>query len=79
MNFIEKALSEGTEVSCMRIMSLISLFVSAVLAFYTIFKGGSDIASSTPIISVFVGAAFGGKLAQKHFETSQDKTNADKN
>lgn len=69
MSFFQKLLSESGDVSCMRLMSLLSLLVGAALALYCLHKG-TDIAGATPVISVFVGAAFGGKVWQKYAETA---------
>lgn len=55
------------EVSCMRVMSFLSLLIGASIAYYGIFKG-QDLSSYSTTIGIFVGAAFGGKLGQKYFE-----------
>jgi len=66
MKFVKSLFSEHSEVSMMRVLSLISLAVAAVLAFI-----GKDTS-----VSVFVIMAFGGKASQKYIETisaSKDK------
>lgn len=71
LSLFEKILTQNSGVSCMRFMSIISLFVGAAFAFTCIFKG-SDLGSATPIISIFIGAAFGGKVAQKFAEKKEN-------
>lgn len=67
MKFIEKLLSENTDVSCMRFMSLFSLFAGSLISIIAVFQR-VDLGSATPLVGVFVGAAFGGKVSQKYFE-----------
>lgn len=67
MNFLFKLFSEKNEVSCMRVMSMLSLLVGSAVAFYSQYKN-CDLGAATPVISIFVGAAFGGKVWQKYAE-----------
>ncbi len=67
---IKKLLSEHSEISCMRLMALISLAVGSVLAFYSIYSG-CGISEATPVIGLFIGGAFGGKATQKYIEMSK--------
>lgn len=60
MKWVRSLLSSSSDVSMMRVMSLLSLLIAGVLAFK-----GMDTS-----VSVFVYAAFGGKFAQKYLETS---------
>lgn len=62
MNFLKSLFSEKSDVSMMRVMSLLSLIIGAYLAIT-----GKDVSVST-----FVYAAFGGKAVQKFIE-SKDK------
>lgn len=57
--------SEDSEISIMRVMAVMSLLIGAGLAF----KG-----SDSSIISIFVIAAFGGKVAQKFAEIKEEKS-----
>lgn len=59
MKFLKYMFSERSEVSMMRVMSLISLAIGAGLAFV-----GKDTS-----VSVFVYSAFAGKAVQKYFES----------
>lgn len=58
MSFLKNLFSENGDVSMMRFLSLISLLIGAYLAL-----SGHDTS-----VSVFVYAAFGGKLLQKAVE-----------
>jgi len=68
MKFFEKLLSESSEVSCMRLMAIISLIVGAGIAIYCVLAY-KDLPQVTPLVSIFVGAAFSGKTIQKFMET----------
>ncbi len=59
MKFLKHLFSEHSEVSMMRVMSIISLAIGAGLAFM-----GKDAS-----VGVFVYSAFAGKACQKYFET----------
>ena len=67
MRFWEHMFAENSEISCMRVMSFLSLLIGATIAYYSLFKG-RDLAEAAPTIGVFVGAAFGGKVTQKFAE-----------
>ena len=56
--------------SMMRVLCLLSLLEAMGLAWYSLVMGK---APDVTIISMFLGFAFGGKVAQKAFE---DKTNS---
>lgn len=66
MNFIKDMFSESSDVSCMRVMAFLSLLIGAGLSFYTVTKG--TLPGAIPVIAIFVGAAFGGKIGQKYLE-----------
>lgn len=55
------------EISCMRVMSFLSLVFAACITFYGLYKG-IEMSQLTMIIASFIGGAFGGKLGQKYFE-----------
>jgi hypothetical protein len=61
---LKALLSESGEISMMRLMALLSLFFSFGLAIYGLYFN-KDVLS---ISGMFLGAAFGGKLAQKGLE-----------
>lgn len=67
MSFFSKLFSESGDVSCMRVMAVLSLVFGVFVACYCL-HGGHDLANATPTIAVFVGAAFGGKVGQKYLE-----------
>jgi uncharacterized membrane protein YiaA len=54
-------------VSTMRLMSLLSLLVGAVIAFVGLMRG-ADLKDLSWLVGVFVTSAFGGKAIQKGFE-----------
>ena len=62
MNWIKDMFSESSDVSMMRVMSLMSLIIGAYLALT-----GHDTS-----VSVFVYAAFGGKAVQKYIEAKKE-------
>lgn len=72
MNFFQRLLSDDSDVSCMRLMSLISLFIGGSIAYVSLFEN-RDLSEASPTIGVFVGAAFGGKVWQKYAERKDDK------
>lgn len=58
---------EGDKISTVRLMSVFSLLMGAGIAVYGI-SHGKDLGGVAEICGVFVGAAFGGKVAQKYAE-----------
>jgi hypothetical protein len=62
MNFLRSLFSSKSDVSMMRVMSLLSLLIGAYLAIK-----GKDTS-----VAVFIYAAFGGKAAQKFVEAKED-------
>lgn len=67
MKFIKSLLSESSTVSTMRLMSLFALAVGACIACYGVYQG-KDLGGVAQLTTVFVGAAFGGKVVQKFGE-----------
>lgn len=67
MGVMKSLLSEDGSISSMRIMSIISLVTGAVIAMVGLLRGES-LSGLALLTGVFVGAAFGGKAAQKAFE-----------
>jgi len=62
MSFLKSLLNEKGDVSMMRFLALISLLIGGYLA-----VTGKDTS-----VTIFVLAAFGGKVSQKYVETKQD-------
>ena len=60
-------LSEGSSVSAMRVMAFTSLFTGCFIGIFGVVNK-SDLGNITMLASVFVGAAFGGKVLQKTTE-----------
>jgi len=60
-------LSDTEGASMMRLMSLVSLLCGCLIGVYGVIRG-TDMTGVAALSSVFVGAAFAGKVAQKHVE-----------
>ena len=69
-DFIKKLLSERSQYSSMRLMSILSLLVASALAFIGLHKG-VDLGSLATLCGVFLGAGFVGKATQKFAENKQ--------
>ena len=69
-SYLLKLFSENSEVSMMRVMSLLSLTVGSILAFVGLNKK-NDPTSLAVLVGVFVGSAFGGKVMQKAQEIKE--------
>lgn len=66
-SFLMGLLSNSDSTSTMRLMSIASLLVGAVIGVYGVYKG-TDLSGVAELCAVFVVSAFGGKVAQKHLE-----------
>lgn len=71
-DFLKSMFSEGSEISSMRIMAMISLLIAGGLAVAGMYKGVSATELSI-LCGVFVGAAFGGKVGQKFAENKAEE------
>lgn len=67
MKFLKALFSSKSEVSSMRVMCMVSLALGGGIAVYGIVKD-RDLSALAVLCSVFVGAAFGGKVGQKFAE-----------
>lgn len=65
--FLLGLLSDSEGHSLMRVMSIVSLLIGAVIGLYGVYMG-TDLVGTAAVCSVFVVSAFGGKLAQKSME-----------
>ena len=63
----KELLSESSEVSCMRFMSLSALLFGFGIAVVGLYQS-KDLSSLAVLAGVFVGPAFAGKVAQKFGE-----------
>ena len=70
MEFLKKLLASGGAISTMRVMGFWSLFVGSFLAIVGLYKG-MNLLELSALCGVFIGAAFGGKVAQKSLETDK--------
>lgn len=73
MEFLKNMLSESGTISSMRVMSLIALLFSGVIAVYGMSKNNIDYSGLTMLSGVFVGVAFTGKVMQKRVEQKPDE------
>jgi len=64
---IREILSEKSPISCMRLMSLIALFLAGYIAVVGLQKG-SDLSGLSMLVGTFLAASFGGKTFQKNIE-----------
>ena len=71
--FLRKLFSEGGDVSMMRVMSILSLLAGIGIAFYGMSKLPVDYSGISLLTSVFLSAAFGGKVLQKSQEVKNAK------
>jgi hypothetical protein len=65
--WLRELFGETGDISMMRVLCFLSFLTAAILAFM-----GKDTS-----VLVFVGAAFGGKVAQKHIEVNGAKTDTE--
>lgn len=68
MNWFKMLFSEEEGVSCMRIMSMLSLFFAFAIAVVSLYLK-EDLTKVAILCGVFVGPAFAGKAYQKSLET----------
>jgi hypothetical protein len=72
-DFFSQLFSENGRVSMMRVMSIISLLAGVGVAFVGLDKTPVDYSGISLVVSVFLGAAFGGKVMQKRVEATNAK------
>lgn len=72
--FLKELFSEDSGVSMMRIMSILALMAGIGIAFYGMTKLPVDYSGIALLTSVFLSAAFGGKVLQKRIEADGTKT-----
>lgn len=73
-DFLIKLFGENTGVSMMRVMSFLALLAGIAVAFVGISKIPVDYSGISLLVSVFLSAAFGGKVLQKRIETNGAKS-----
>jgi hypothetical protein len=72
--FLMDLFSENGAISMMRVMSLIALLIGGALAFVGLSKLPVDYSGISILVSVFLSAAFGGKVLQKRIEVNGAKS-----
>ncbi len=73
MNFLKSLFSEKSEVSMVRVMSLLSLLTAICIAIAGMLKSTPDYSGLSMLCGAFLSAAFFGKVAQKHAESKPKK------
>lgn len=58
---------ENSPISMVRVMSIISLLIGAVIGLFGVYRG-TDLGGVAEVCAVFVVSAFGGKVLQKGME-----------
>jgi uncharacterized membrane protein len=73
--FLRDLFSENGNISMMRVMSLLALSAGIAIAVIALSKPiAVDYSGVSMLVSVFLGAAFGGKVMQKRIEVSGAKS-----
>ena len=73
IEFLKELFNENGRVSMMRLMSLLSLFAGIAVAIIGMNKPVVDYSGISLVASVFLSAAFGGKVLQKRIEVDGAK------
>jgi type III secretory pathway component EscR len=76
-DFIVKLFGENGSISMMRVMSLLSLFAGIGTSFVGLSKPIVDYSGIALLVSVFLSAAFGGKVMQKRIEIDGAKSTSE--
>jgi hypothetical protein len=76
MNYLKELLSETGTASMTRFMSLLCVLAALIISISVVYKGQS-LDSAVGLVSVFLAAAFGGKVMQKHAEVKSEQVNED--
>lgn len=66
-NFLKEMFSENSQISSIRVMSVLCVFFAFITAMYAL-SNGSDPEKASWIVAAFLAPAFGGKVMQKKFE-----------
>lgn len=77
LDFLKKLFAEGSGVSMMRVMSIIALIAGVAVAFVGMNKLPVDYSGISLLVSVFLSAAFGGKVMQKRIEANGAKSDVE--
>lgn len=67
--FLLDLLKPGSAVSTMRFMSLICCIAAIAIAIIGLYRNNPDYGGLSLLVSVFLGAAFTGKVVQKSIES----------
>lgn len=69
--FFMDLLDENSTISSMRFMSITSLFIGGIIAAVGVYRA-TDFTGIGLLVSIFVGAAFTGKVLQKNAEIKSE-------
>jgi len=75
--FLQTMLSDQSDVSSMRVMSFICVFVAGVIGILALFREDASLADAAMLVAAFLLPAFGGKVGQKFAENNQPKVDGD--
>lgn len=71
LKWFKSLISENSDQSMTRFLSLVCVFSASIIAIYTIFSG-KDANSVVGICSTFLGFGLGAKVIQKNFEKGSE-------
>ena len=74
MKWLKDLFSESGSISMMRVMSILSLLAGIGVAYVGLSKPVVDYSGISLVVSVFLSAAFGGKVMQKRIEVNGAKS-----
>lgn len=69
MRLLRALFSDSGTISSMRVMAMTCCITAIGIAVVVVCKDKPDYAGASILCGVFLGAAFGGKIAQKNIET----------
>jgi uncharacterized membrane protein YiaA len=76
-SFLAQLFSDSGRISMMRVMSILSLLAGIATAFVGLNKTPIDYSGISLLVSVFLSAAFGGKVMQKRIEINGVKADTE--
>lgn len=72
MRLFRELLSQKSDVSMLRFMSLLSLLIGGVIGCFGVYAG-RDLIGLSALVGVFISGSFGGKVSQKFAEMKVTK------
>lgn len=71
-DFLIELFSEKGKISSMRAMAFLALVIGGFISIYGMTQENPDYSGIAILAGMFVGAAFGGKVLQKHAEKTEN-------